>query len=120
MTLFSKMLTTISIGASLLCISASPAAIVEKQNPPAVKTNATGQNTSRQSSSSKSSIQVIAPQDDLEIAIRTSEHGDILLLGPDGWYRIEGKALSQGIKMFVLSTPGSKVSAFPKESEKSR
>ncbi len=62
-------------------------------------------------------VRVIVPHKDLEAAIRSSEKGDILLLGPEGWYRVEGKTLQQGTKMYVLGGHSSMVSGFPKEAE---
>jgi hypothetical protein len=62
-------------------------------------------------------IKVIAPQKDLESAVRNSEKGDVLLLGQDGWYRIEGRALQQGTKVYILGGQGSMTSVFPKEAE---
>lgn len=66
-----------------------------------------------------SAVKVIAPQKDLKTAILHSEKGDLLLMGPDGWYRIEGKSLQQGTKMYVLGGQESMVSAFPKEANDS-
>jgi hypothetical protein len=65
-------------------------------------------------------IRVIAPQKDLESTIRASEKGDILLLGPEGWYRLEGKALQQGTKVYVLGGQGSMITVFPKEADSVR
>ena len=128
MKLFSNLLMTLGVSAALLSVSAYPAQVTEKkEQPQAVISDSSNQtkstpqqNASRQMRPNSTAIQVIAPQDDLEVAIRNSEQGDILLLGPEGWYRIEAKSLAKGTKMFVLSTPGSKVSAFPKEDEKSQ
>lgn len=65
-------------------------------------------------------IKIIAPQKDLESAIRASDKGDILLLGTDGWYRIENKVVQQGTKVYVLGAQGSMVSVFPKEADSVR
>jgi hypothetical protein len=64
-----------------------------------------------------SAIKIIAPQKDLETAIRTSEQGDILVMGSDGWYRLDIKTLRQGTKVFVLGDHNSMVSSFPKENK---
>ncbi len=71
--------------------------------------------SSKKSEILNSAIKVIAPQKDLKTAILHSEKGDILLMGPEGWYRIEGKSLQQGTKMYVLGGQESMISAFPKE-----
>ena len=60
-------------------------------------------------------IIVIAPEKNLEMAIRSSQQGDILLYGPEGWYRLDKKALSSGTMVYVLGEQGSQISAFPKE-----
>lgn len=62
-------------------------------------------------------MKVVIPQKDLETAIRTSKEGDLLVYaGNDSWYHIDGKALQQGTRVFVLGA-GSLVSVFPKEAD---
>jgi hypothetical protein len=62
-------------------------------------------------------MKVVVPQKDLETAVRTSKEGDLLVYaGNDNWYHIDGKALQQGTRVFVLGA-GSLVSVFPKEAE---
>lgn len=142
MKVISSILTTIVMSAACVSLSAQSLDIIEntpQTSPTAVaqsagaNTNASQTTTAQNSNKLKSApqgaarasrnskaIQVIAPQDGLETAIRNSEQGDLLLLGPDGWYRIEAKTVAQGTRMFVLSAPGSEVSAFPKQKEKSQ
>jgi hypothetical protein len=110
MKVFSGIMLTLGIGAALMSASVSPSSsLTEKKESaqPAAQVQAQATNNS--------AILVLAPQKDLETAIRTSEQGDILLMGADGWYRLEGKALQQGTKMYVLGSRSSIVSAFPKE-----
>ena len=62
-------------------------------------------------------MRVLSAQKDLETAIRVSKRGDILVYnGAEGWYRIDGKSLQQGTRVFVLGQ-GSLVSMFPKEQD---
>ncbi|MBS0604424.1 MAG: hypothetical protein JSS60_05220 [Verrucomicrobia bacterium] len=120
MKIISSILMTLGTGVVLMSASVSPVATEKKDTnlstAQAVKAQPV---VAPQTSSLNSAIRVIAPQKDLESAIRNSEQGDILLLGQDGWYRLEGKALQQGTKMYVLGGQGSMVSAFPKEADNS-
>ena len=100
------------IGYSLigaLCINASSAPLPQSSvQPPA---------PSKELSGITGAMKVVVPQKDLETAIRTSKDGDLLVYaGNDNWYHIDGKALQQGTRMFVLGS-GSLVSVFPKEAE---
>ncbi len=47
-------------------------------------------------------VQVLNPSKDLESAILSSQRGDILVQGPQGWYRIDRENLKHGTRMFVL------------------
>lgn len=93
----------------LLSINASPAQIAAAPAPAAApRAVATGVS---------GALKVVVPQKDLETAIRASREGDILVYaGNDSWYHIDGKALQQGTRVFVLGS-GSLVSVFPKEAE---
>jgi len=113
MKIFSKILTIVGMSTAFATLPAESINIIE--NSPQQNTSSAKPRQVKQVRSNSQAVQVIAPQDGLEAAIRNSEQGDILLLGPDGWYRIEAKTLAKGTKMFVLSAPGSEVSAFPKE-----
>ena len=110
----SAIMLTLGMAAGLLSASVTPAMDSEKEvavnnNPmPARAQPAQDQN---------GAIQIIAPQQDLETAIRASGKGDILLYGPEGWYRLEGKVLQQGTRVYVLGKQGSSLAVFPKESE---
>lgn len=109
MKIISTVLLTLGIGTALMSASVSPTAAKEAVSASAIRSQEIG-----------GAIKIIAPQKDLETAIRSSEKGDILLYGPEGWYRLEGKALQQGTKMYVLGSEGSIVSAFPKEADSAR
>ena len=62
-------------------------------------------------------MKVAVPQKDLETAVRSAREGDILVYaGNDNWYQLDGKALQQGTRIFVLGT-GSLVSVFPKDAD---
>lgn len=117
MKLISTIILAVGAGAALMAGSVSPASTAtptaEKKETPSVTAAAT------QPSSHNGAIKVITPQKDLESAIRLSEKGDILLHGHDGWYRIEGKNLKQGTKMYVLGGNNSMVTSFPKEADTS-
>lgn len=59
-------------------------------------------------------MKVLIPQRDLETAIRASKKGDILVYdGTSSWYKIEGRSLHNGTRVYVLGE-GSLVSVFPK------
>ncbi len=113
MKIISTALIALGTGVALMSASVSPVAPL-----PEKKENPVSQPTTSQEVTG--AIKVIAPQKDLESAIRSSEKGDILLYTSEGWYRIEGKALKQGTKMYVLGNQGSMVSVFPKEAETTR
>lgn len=101
-------LVTMSL-AGLLSINASPAQIAAAPAPAAAP-RAVAAGVS-------GAMKVVVPQKDLETAIRASREGDILVYaGNDSWYHIDGKALQQGTRVFVLGS-GSLVSVFPKEAE---
>ena len=114
MKLVSTALFALGIGAALMGASVSPVAPLPEKKEAIVQM---AQTVPAQEITG--AIRVIAPQKDLETAIRNSEKGDILLFGPEGWYRIEGKALQQGTKMYVLGGQGSMVGVFPKEADRS-
>lgn len=100
--------------AGFLCINASPAPTQQIAAAPA-PTAATPRATP--STGIAGAMKVAVPQKDLETAIRASREGDILVYaGNDNWYHIDGKALQQGTRVFVLGT-GSLVSVFPKEAD---
>jgi hypothetical protein len=108
-----RVLLTIGIGSTL--ISAVPVDM-ESQPQQMVKF---GYTNAQQEANFSGAIQIIPPQMNLETAVRNAEQGDVLLMGPEGWYRIEGKTLQQGTKMYILGKEGSNVAAFPKEAENS-
>lgn len=111
----SAIMLTLGTAAGLL--SASATSSVENQEV-AVNQNPVPQVARVQPAQDpNSSIKIIAPHNDLEAAIRSSEKGDILILGTDGWYRVEGRTLQQGTRVYVLSKAGSPVAVFPKEAE---
>ena len=121
MKFISAMVLTLGIGAALMSTTTTT-------TPPVVGNQDKKDNTNNQVSQIakvqpiqtqefNGAIRVIAPLKDLESAIRASEKGDILILGPEGWYRLESKAFQQGTKVYVLSTPGSLASMFPKETD---
>jgi hypothetical protein len=111
----SAIMLTLGTAAGLL--SASATSSVENQEV-AMNNNPAPQVAKVQSvQDPNSAIKIIAPHNDLENAIRASEKGDILILGSDGWYRVEGKTLQQGTRVYVLSKAGSPVAVFPKEAE---
>lgn len=134
MKIISSLVLTLGLGALLISGTVSPVAprserpspvapktekytapvapkVVESQpvQAPAVVTEAPKNN---------SAIKVIAPQKDLETAIRNSQQGDILLMGPEGWYRLDAKTLKQGTKVFVLGSQDAMTTSFPKEVKK--
>jgi hypothetical protein len=119
MKIISSIILTLGVGAVVMSASVSPAASTneKKEANNVLQIVKTQSSLADQAQSLMSAIKVIAPQKDLENAIRHSEQGDILLMGSDGWYRIEGKSLQQGTKMYVLTGNSSMVSAFPKEAE---
>jgi hypothetical protein len=119
MKIISAILLTIGTGVALMSASVTPAAApAEKKDANQVAQVVKAQPVvAQQASSLNTAVKVIAPQKDLETAIRASEQGDILLLGPEGWYRLEGKALQSGTKMYVLGSQGSMITAFPKEAD---
>lgn len=118
MKIISSILLTIGISSTL--ISATPvdkeisAASVNSEAQPQKMVKFRESNT-HQNAGLSGAIQVIPPQKNLEAAVRNSEQGDILLMGPEGWYRIEGKTLQQGTKMYILGKQGSNLAAFPRE-----
>lgn len=111
----SAIMLTLGVGAGLMSAVVSPA----NQEPQIAQTTKAPQHevVAPKTQEVGTAIRVIAPTKDLESAIRMSEKGDVLVQGPEGWYRIEGKTLQQGTKVYVLSQPGSMVSAFPKEAD---
>jgi hypothetical protein len=118
MKFISAIMLTLGTGAALMGAAVSPVAGVQDRkdtNPNQVSQIAKVQPV--QTQEFNGAIKVIAPQKDLESAIRASEKGDVLLLGSEGWYRLEGKVLQQGTKVYVLGGQGSMVSVFPKEAE---
>jgi hypothetical protein len=108
----STIMIALGVGAALMSATVSPAIPVQEKKEIHVQ-----QPAAAQAQEIAGAIRVIAPQKDLESAIRSSEKGDILLYGTEGWYRIEGKALQQGTKMYVLGGQGSMISVFPKEAD---
>ena len=116
MVLFMKkvlFLATMSL-AGFLCVNASPAPTQQIAAAPAPSSALSRANAS---TGIAGAMKVAVPQKDLETAIRVSKEGDILVYaGNDNWYHIDGKALQQGTRVFVLGT-GSLVSVFPKDSE---
>ncbi len=115
MKFFSGIMLTIGTAAGLLSASTP---CDDAQNEVAVNTNPAPQVARAQAAQdNNSAIKIIAPQNDLEAAIRASEKGDILLLGAEGWYRVEGKTLQQGTRVYILGKQGAPIAAFPKESE---
>lgn len=114
-------LATMSL-AGFLCVNASPAPtqqIAAAPAPSIAPSTAPAAAVSKANSSTGigGAMKVAVPQKDLETAIRVSKEGDILVYaGNDNWYHIDGKALQQGTRVFVLGT-GSLVSVFPKDSE---
>jgi hypothetical protein len=116
MKVISAILLTLTTGAALMAAAVSPAAGEKKDTTAANNTvSITKVQQPIQANEFNGAIRVIAPQKDLESAIRASEKGDVLLLGHEGWYRIEGKTLQNGTKVYVLGPQGSLVSAFPKD-----
>jgi hypothetical protein len=123
MKFISAIMLTLGIGAALMSTTVSPAAgnqdkkeiHFNTQLPQITKTQ-----QPVQTQEFNEAIRVIVPQKDLESAIRSSEKGDILLLGSEGWYRLENKTLQQGTKIYLLSGQGSLVTAFPKEADSVR
>jgi hypothetical protein len=118
MKIFSGIMLTLGVGAALMSASVSPSSpsAEKKEYSDLIKTQPVAAPEAQvQAPTHSSAILVLAPQKNLETAIRTSEQGDILLMGPDGWYRLEGKALQQGTKVYVLGSQSSMVGAFPKE-----
>ena len=114
MKFISSIMLTLGTGAALMSAAVSPVN-AEKKEVVANSNNQAAQIAKAQEFGG--AVRVIIPQKDLESAIRSSEKGDILLLGPEGWYRVEGKTLQQGTKMYVLGGHSSMVSVFPKEAE---
>lgn len=117
MKFISSIMLTLGTGAALMSAAASPVNAEKKE------THVSNNQQAAQIAKAQEfggAVRVIVPQKDLESAIRSSEKGDILLLGPEGWYRVEGKTLQNGTKMYVLGGHSSMVSAFPKDAETSR
>jgi len=110
----SAIMLTLGMAAGLLSASVTPAMDSEKEV--AVNNNPMP-SRAQPVQDQNSAIQIIAPQQDLETAIRSSGKGDILLYGPEGWYRLEGKVLQQGTRVYILGKQGSPLAVFPKESE---
>lgn len=108
MKVISRILLTLGVGAALMSASVSPAA-------PVVEEKKTNQPVAQQIQAPSSAIKLIAPQKDLESAIRNSKQGDILIMGSEGWYCIESKALKRGTQLYVLGSQGAVASSFPKE-----
>ena len=115
MKFITSIMLTLGTGAALMSAAVSPVNAEKKEVATVNNTQQVAQAAKMQDFSG--AVRVIVPQKDLETAIRSSEKGDILLLGPEGWYRVEGKNLQQGTKMYVLGGHSSMVSAFPKEAE---
>lgn len=115
MKVVSSIMLTLGVGAGLISAVVSPSAPVQQDN--AVVAQAVKAQPQVQHQDLQGAIRVIAPQKDLENAIRMSEKGDVLVLGPEGWYRIEARTLQQGTRVYILSQPGTMVSVFPKEAE---
>lgn len=116
MKFISAIMLTVGIGAALISATVSPVAAGSKDtnfNNQLPQITKAPQPTQMQEPNS--AIRVIAPHKDLESAIRASEKNDILLLGQEGWYRIESKTVQQGTKVYVLTGQGSMVTAFPKD-----
>lgn len=113
MKVISSIILTLGVGAALMSASVSPATPVveEKKISQPVAEHVVAQQTK----SASSAIKLIAPQKDLESAIRNSKQGDILIMGSEGWYCIESKTLKQGTQLFVLGGQGAIASSFPKE-----
>jgi hypothetical protein len=109
----SALILTIATGAALMSANVSPASTFQEKNEVSLANKF--QTPAEQTSSLGGAINIIAPQKDLEAAVRNAEYGDILLLGPEGWYRLEGKALTNGTRIYILGNQGSKVASFPKE-----
>lgn len=116
----SLIMLSLGVGAGLVSAVLAPS-VQEKSeantNNQVVQIPAVKIQPASQSQEFNGAIRVIAPQKDLESAVRMSEKGDILVLGPEGWYRLEGKTLQQGTKVYILGQQGSMVSVFPKEAE---
>lgn len=112
----SAIMLTLGTAAGILSASVTPSA----DNEVAINHNPAPQAAKVQAATvqeSISAIRIIAPANDLESAIRNSEKGDVLILGTEGWYRVEGKSLQNGTKVYVLSKQGSSIAVFPKEGE---
>jgi hypothetical protein len=114
MKIVSAVILALGVGVALMGASVSPVAPLPEKKEAAIVVQ-----PSHHTQEIIGAIKVIAPQKDLESAIRSSEKGDILLYGSEGWYRIDGKALQQGTKMYVLGSQGSMISVFPKEADHS-
>ncbi len=120
MKIISSIIFTLGAGAALMAGNVSPApGTAEKKEVAPVVVQQQPLATAQPTLNPNSAIKVITPQKDLESAIRNSDQGDILLQGHDGWYRIEGKTLKQGTKMYVLGGQASMVTSFPKEADNS-
>ncbi len=123
MKFISTIMLTLGTGAALMSSTVSP--VAGNQDKKDTNTNNQAPQITKvqqpvQTQEFNGAIRVIAPQKDLESAIRASERGDVLLLGQEGWYRLEGKALQQGTKVYVLGGQGSMISVFPKEADSIR
>ena len=112
------LLLAVGAGVALMSASVSPAAAFQEKKEGSLVAQASFNQPAQlgQSESAGAAVRIITPEHNLETAIRSSEQGDILLLGPEGWYRLERKTLSQGTMIYVLGEQGSAISAFPKES----
>jgi hypothetical protein len=118
MKIISAIALTLGTGVALMAAAVSPAAGDKKDTAAAPNQPSISKvQQSGQTQEFNGAIRVIAPQKDLESAIRASEKGDLLLLGQEGWYRLEGKTFQNGTKVFVLGPKGSMVTAFPKEAD---
>jgi hypothetical protein len=118
----SAIMLTLGTGAALMSAAVSPVAGNQDKKDTNINSNANNQVSQiskgqqpMQIQEFNGAIRVITPQKDLESAIRASEKGDILLLGQDGWYRLESKVVQQGTKVYVLGGQSSIVTVFPKE-----
>ena len=123
MKFISAIMVTLGIGAALMGTTVTPVAGTQdkKDTYPNIQVSHTSKvQQPSQMQEFNNAIRVIAPHKDLETAIRASEKGDILLLGTEGWYRIESKTVQQGTKVYVLTGQGSMVTAFPKEADSVR
>lgn len=120
MKFISAIVLTVGTGAALMSTAVSPVAGNQDKKDNNQVSQISKVQQPIQTQEFNGAIRVIVPQKDLESAIRASEKGDVLLLGQEGWYRLENKAVQQGTKVYVLSGQGSLVTVFPKEAESVR